>query len=375
MTDSNDRSDLPTRADPMDAAQIARAARAAMDGKVKPLGSLGRLEEVAVRLAVLQGTLTPSVDPARVIVFAADHGVAAEGVSAYPAAVTAQMVQGFVAGGAAVAVLAASQGVSLRAVDIGVDADLSAMADVVHAKVRRGSANLAIEAAMSHEELDAALQAGREAVVTAAEDGCRTLCLGEMGIANTTSAAVLTGVLTGSDAASVTGRGTGIDDERLQLKRSVVARAMARTQAHADDPLELLREAGGLEIAALVGAMMEAPAHRLVVLVDGYIVTAAALVALKIRPTVRDSLLFAHRSAEPGHAAALAACEAEPLLDLGLRLGEGSGAMLALPLLRAAVTILTDMATFTSAGVSGPADEPAAGPTAPTDPMDDATGS
>jgi len=332
------------------------AARAAMDAKTKPPGSLGRLEDVAVRLAVLQGTLTPGVDPARAIVFAADHGVAAEGVSAYPAAVTAQMMAGFVAGGAAVAVLAASLDVSLRAVDVGVDADLGGMDGVVHAKVRRGTANLAVGAAMTHEELDAALQVGREAVVEAAEDGCRTLCLGEMGIANTTSAAVLTGVLTGSDAAGVTGRGTGIDDERLALKRDVVARAMARAAEHADDPMELLREAGGLEIAALVGAIVEAPAHGLIVVIDGYIVTAAALVALAIRPTVRESLFFAHRSAEPGHVAALTACEAEPLLDLGMRLGEGSGAVLALPLLRAATTILTDMATFESAGVSGPTD-------------------
>ena len=329
-------------------------AQAAMDAKTKPQGSLGRLEDVAVRLSALQDSLTPAVDPARVVVFAADHGVAAEGVSAYPSAVTAEMMKGFVAGGAAVAALANAQGVSVRAVDVGVDADLSGLDGVVHAKVRCGSANLASDAAMTHEELDAALQVGREAVVQAASDRCRTLCLGEMGIANTTSAAILVGALTGSDADSVTGRGTGIDDARLAIKRRIVADALQRATPLTDDPMELLRQVGGLEIAALVGAIMEAPAHALLLVIDGYIVTAAALVALALRPSVHPWLVFAHRSAEPGHDIALAACRAEPLLDLRLRLGEGSGAVLALPLLRAAATILADMATFESAGVSGP---------------------
>jgi len=333
-------------------------AQAAMDAKTKPPGSLGRLETAAVRLSALQDTLTPQVDPARVIVFAADHGVAAEGVSAFPAAVTAEMMKGFVAGGAAVAVLAKAQDVSLRAVDVGVDADLSELDGVVHAKVRRGSGNLAREAAMTHEQLDAALQVGREAVVQAAEDGCRTLCLGEMGIANTTAAAILTGALTGHDATLVTGRGTGIDDARLALKQRIVADALTRAGSLAGDPMELLRQLGGLEIAALVGAMLEAPAHGLIIVVDGYIVTAAALLALALRPSVHPSLFFAHRSAEPGHDVALKAARAEPLLDLQLRLGEGSGAVLALPLLRAAATILADMATFESAGVSGPTDDP-----------------
>lgn len=329
------------------------ALRDALDAKTKPPGSLGRLEDLAVALGLAQRSPRPSVDPARIVVFAADHGVAGEGVSAFPAEVTAQMVGNFVAGGAAVAVLGRTADASLEVVDVGVAADLSALEGIVHDKVARGTANLRVAAAMTHEELDAALASGRRAVVRAAGAGARTLLLGEMGIANTTSAAVLTGLLCKGSADVVTGRGTGLGDAALGRKRDVVRDALGRLDGCARDPLECLREAGGLEIAALVGAMLEAPAHRLVVVVDGYIVTAAALVACRLRPEARRQLVFAHRSAEPGHDLALAALEAEPLLDLGLRLGEGSGAVLALPLLRAAAAVLADMATFADAGVSG----------------------
>lgn len=328
-------------------------ARAALDAKTKPPGSLGRLEDLAARLAVVQGTLEPSVDPARAIVFAADHGVADAGVSAFPKAVTAEMARNFARGGAAVCVIAAANGIEVRTVDVGVDADLSAVEGLVHEKVRRGTANLAHGAAMTHEDVDAALAVGRRAVVDAVEAGCRAVCLGEMGIGNTTSAAILTGALTGTGADVVTGRGTGVEGAAFEAKRALVAGVLARVAPLADDPLELLREAGGLEIAALVGAMMEAPAHGLATVVDGYIVTAAALVAVRLRPELRNTLFYAHRSAEPGHAAALEALGAEPMLDLGLRLGEGSGAVLALPLLRGAAAVLRDMATFESAGVSG----------------------
>ena len=336
-----------------DPATLERALRDALDAKTKPPGSLGRLEDLALALGLAQGTAEPMADPARIVVFAADHGVAADGVSAFPSEVTAQMVANFVAGGAAVSVLGAAANAALEVVDVGVAADLAGLAGVVHDKIANGTRNLRTEAAMTHEALDAALESGRRAVVRARDAGVRTLLLGEMGIANTTAAAVLTGLLANAPAETVTGRGTGLDDAALAAKRAVVGAALARLAGLVDDPLECLREAGGLEIAALAGAVLEAPAHRMVVVVDGYIVTAAALVACRLRPEARRQLVFAHRSAEPGHALALAALDAEPLLDLGLRLGEGSGAVLALPLLRAACTVLADMATFADAGVSG----------------------
>ena len=346
---------IPT-ADPApdDIDALARSLRAALDAKTKPPGSLGRLEVLAVGLGIARGSPRPVADPARIVVFAADHGVAADGVSAFPVEVTAQMVHNFVAGGAAVSVLGRSVGAELEVVDVGVASDISTLDGVVHDKVACGTDNLRLGAAMSHEMLDAALDCGRRAAVRASEAGVHTLLLGEMGIGNTTSAAVLTGVLCAAAAAEVTGRGTGLDDAALERKRAVVAEVLERLGAEAAaDPMECLREAGGLETAALVGAMLEAPAHRLIVVIDGYIVTSAALVACRLRPGVRRQLVFSHRSAEPGHARALAALEAEPLLDLGLRLGEGSGAVLALPLLRAACTVLSDMATFEEAGVSG----------------------
>jgi len=222
----------------------------------------------------------------------------------------------------------------------------------VHAKVANGTANLKLDAAMTHEQLDAALQVGREAVVRASEEGVRCLGLGEMGIANTTSAAILTGLLCDATSEQVTGRGTGVNAETLTIKQSLVEQVMKRLSSLNDDPMELLRQAGGLEIAAIVGAILEAPAHKMVVMVDGYIVTSAALLACRVRPSVRDNLVFAHQSAEPGHVIALQHLKAMPLLQLGMRLGEGSATALALPVLRGAVAILNDMASFADAGVS-----------------------
>lgn len=331
---------------------LVRAIRAALDAKTKPRGSLGRLEDLALDIGIAQKSATPMVDPARIVVFAADHGVTVEGISAFPAEVTAQMVANFVTGGAAVSVLVRTFDAALEVVDVGVSGDVSTLAGVVHDKVARGTANLRVEAAMSHEMLDLALQSGRQAVIRAIDSGTKTLLLGEMGIGNTTSAAVLTGLLCQASADAVTGRGTGVDDTALDLKRRVVTDAMARRIDIVDDPLECLREVGGLEVAALVGVMLEAPAHDLVIVIDGYIVTAAAVVACRLRPAARQQMIFAHRSVEPGHAVALESLSARPLLDLGLRLGEGSGAMLALPLMRAACDVLRDMATFEGADVS-----------------------
>lgn len=331
---------------------IQASAQSAIDNKTKPPGSLGQLEAIAVQLATVQNTLSPAVDPARVIVFGADHGVTDEGVSAFPAEVTIQMMANFAAGGAAVCVLSASANASLEVIDVGVNGDLSQFPSIVQQKVAMGTRNLAKSAAMSHEELDSALQVGREAVVRAAKEGMRCIALGEMGIGNTTSAAILTGLMCTPDAALVTGRGTGLSDEQMPVKQRVVAAAIARLCAMQDDPLECLREAGGLEIAALVGSMLEAPANKMPVIVDGFIVTAAALIACRIRPAVREVLFFAHQSAEVGHRVALETLNAKPLLQLDMRLGEGSAAALAIPLLRGAAAVMSDMASFADAGVS-----------------------
>lgn len=335
------------------AADVRRSIESAMDSKTKPPGSLGRLESLAVDLGVAEGMTRPVVDPARVIVFAGDHGVAADGVSAFPTEVTAQMCANFAGGGAAVAVLARSVGAGLEVVDVGVAADLTHIDGIVHAKVAHGTANFRHGPAMDQTGLDAAVEVGREAVRRAVADGQRLVALGEMGIGNTTSAAILIGLLTGSEAADVTGPGTGLDPKGLAVKQEVVAAALQRLAPLADDPASCLGHVGGLEVAALVGAVLESRSHRMPVLVDGFIVTAAALVACRMAPGVRRQLIFAHRSAEPGHRVALDALEAAPLLDLGMALGEGSGAALALPVLRAACDILADMATFKDAGVSG----------------------
>ncbi len=333
---------------------VAGAIRAELDHKTKPPHSLGRLETLAVELGVAQRSTSPTVDPARIVVFAGDHGVAADGVSAFPSEVTAQMCANFTSGGAAVAVLARAYGAALEVIDVGVASDISHIDGIVHAKVALGTDNLRTTAAIADDAMLAqALRVGRDATSRAVADGVRCLALGEMGIGNTTSAAVLTALLCNGDAHTVTGRGTGLDEDGLAAKRVIVEEAIRRCLPYAADPRECLRQAGGLELAALVGAMLEAPAHGLPVVIDGYIVTAAALVACRIHPAVRAQLIFAHRSMEPGHSLALSTLEAEPLLDLGLALGEGSGGALALSLMRAACAILRDMATFADAGVSG----------------------
>jgi nicotinate-nucleotide--dimethylbenzimidazole phosphoribosyltransferase len=327
-------------------------AQRVLDQKTKPVGSLGQIEHIAVQLCVLQNTLNPCVDPVRVLIFAADHGVSSEGVSLYPAAVTAQMMHNFAGGGAAICVLAKQIGASLKLIDVGVDADLSTLEGITHAKVRLGSGNIAIEDAMSEAELASALEVGRSAVKQAALDSIKALILGEMGIANTTAAAALQCALLGLPPEQVVGAGTGVTSGQLEHKRTVVARALAR--AGKCSAREALRKLGGLEIAALTGAILEAQAQRIPVLLDGFIVTAAALAANAISAAnPSHNLFFAHQSAEIGHQHALAELGAKPLLNLGLRLGEASGAALAFPLLRAAAAIVSEMASFESAGVDG----------------------
>lgn len=356
----------------------AATARRAIDAKTKPLGALGRLEDVAVQLAVLQQTLAPRVGRARVCVFAADHGIAAEGVSAYPRAVTAEMVRTFDRGNAAINVIAATGGVDVEIVDVGVDADLATLSRVRHEKVRAGSRNAVQEPALTHAELEAALEVGRAAARRAAAEGIDALGLGEMGIGNTTAAAALLSALTGEPAMRTVGRGTGVSDGVLEHKRAVVERALRRHAA--DDPsvpaLELMRRLGGLELAAIAGAAAEAADRRIAVVADGFIATVAILGAARAaddataRAALAAALFFAHASAEQGHGLAIEACraclqcEAQPLLALDMRLGEGSGAALAMPLLRAAAAVMRDMATFAAAGVSAGAHAAAHGGTA-----------
>lgn len=322
-----------------------------LDNLTKPPGSLGRLEALAVTLASQTGEAFPKVSPPGALVFAADHGVAAEGVSAFPQDVTGQMVANFVAGGAGISVFARQIGARLEVIDVGV-AGTVAGEGVVDAKVRPGTANMVEMDAMSRDEAVAAIEAGIRAAERAVDAGCRCLIVGEMGIANTTASSALLAVLTDSPVAGLIGRGTGIAQDRLVHKRSVIERALAARTPARDDPLDVLAKLGGLEIAAMAGAYLGGAARRVPLLVDGFIATVAALVACRLGTATRDYLIFGHRSREPGHAHALAALDAQPLLDLELCLGEGTGAALAFPLLDSACHMLAEMATFEGAGVT-----------------------
>jgi nicotinate-nucleotide--dimethylbenzimidazole phosphoribosyltransferase len=313
------------------------AARAVLDAKTKPRGSLGRLEELACRIAAIRGTPSPGPLRATIVVAAADHGVAAEGVSAYPQEVTRQMLANFDSGGAAVCVLARQAGAGLRVVDAGVGT---------------GTANLAEGPAMSRDRALELIAQGIALAGELADGGTGIVGLGEMGIANSTSASALCAVLLGVDPASICGRGAGLDDERLARKTAVVRRALEVNAPDPGDPLGALAALGGLEIAFLVGVAVGAAARGIVVLLDGFIVGAAALLAARLAPLAVDSMVAAHRSAEPGHSLVLDALGLEPLLDLGLRLGEGSGAALALPIVHSAVAVLEEMTTFEAAGVT-----------------------
>jgi nicotinate-nucleotide--dimethylbenzimidazole phosphoribosyltransferase len=320
----------------------------------KPAGSLGRLEDLSIRLAAMRGTLRPALRDRAVFVLAADHGVTEEGVSAYPREVTAQMVLNFLGGGAAINVLARMLGVRVVVADLGVDGDLPAHPELRDRKVRRGTASIARGPAMSPADAVAAIEAGRALVAEEHARGLDVACTGDMGIGNTTPSAALICHFTGLAPGQVVGRGTGVDDAGLERKRAAVGRALeVNGEALAGgDPLAVLAAIGGLEIAGLVGVILECAARRVPVVVDGFISGAAALAAAAIEPNARDYMLAGHRSLELGHAAALAGLGLRPLLDLEMRLGEGTGAVLALPLLEAAVALLNDMATFDSAAVS-----------------------
>ena len=324
----------------------------ALDQKTKPPGSLGRLEALAADLARIQRTLTPKVSRPHVVLFAADHGISSKNVSAYPREVTAQMVANFARGGAAICVLARAAGAGLEVIDVGVDADTSTLPGVVQDKLRQGSGDLSDCAALSTVELEHALKAGERAYQRARAAGCDLLALGEMGIGNTTVAAALLSALLHEPALKTTGAGSGVAGRALRHKREIISGALKRTATANHTPKELLGELGGSEIAALVGLILAAREGAIPLLVDGFIVTVAALCACRIDPAARRTLIFAHRSHERGHKLALQALAAEPLLDWQMRLGEASGAALAIPLCRAAACVLSEMATFASAAVS-----------------------
>lgn len=319
--------------------------------KTKPAGALDRIDALALQLALAQETTQPMVHPATALVFAADHGVSKSGVSAYPREVTAQMVLNFVRGGAAVCTFANAAGATVEIYDVGVDAEAFTQPGIHAVKIARGTEDIRHAAAMNAEQLDAALAIGAKALHDAVEGGARAVTIGEMGIGNTTSASALTAALLGLDAAEVVGPGTGVHGSALEAKVRAVRQAVARVEG-TTEPAALLRELGGFEIAAMTGACLAAVERRCVVVVDGFISGIAALYAMRMQPAVEKQLVWGHRSSEPGHSCVLRAVDAQPILELELRLGEGSGAMLALPILHAACLMLRDMATFEGAGVT-----------------------
>lgn len=331
--------------------EVVAAAEARQAQLTKPPGALGVLETVAVRLAGLQGREQPRVDTVHISIFAADHGVAAEGVSAFPQAVTAQMVQNFLAGGAAVSVLARELGARLEVVDVGVKTRF-VHPHLISQRAGDGTANSAVEAAMSHAQLQLALRAGADAAERAHASQADLFIGGEMGIANTTAATALYCALLDVPIDEATGAGTGLDASGMAHKRSVIGRILYLHAGSFSSALEVLRCVGGFEIAALTGAYLRAAQLGVPILVDGFISTAAALVALRFQPSVADWLILSHQSAEPGHRLALSEFAHPPLLDLGMRLGEGSGAAVAVPLLRLACAVHNQMATFSEAAIA-----------------------
>lgn len=339
------------RIGPLDAGAM-NAARARQDQLTKPQGSLGRLEELAIQIAGITGAARPRLRSPAVVVMAADHGIARRGVSAYPAEVTPQMVLNFLAGGAAINVLARHVGASVTVVDMGVAADLPPHPGLISRKLAYGSADISSEPAMSREQARAAVETGIEIVNQLLDAGSDLIATGDMGIGNTTASSAIVAALSGHPAAEVTGRGTGVDDAGLERKIALIEAALARHRPIPTDPIDLLARLGGFEIGGLAGVMLGAAARRTPVVIDGFISGAAALLACALAPAAQPYLIAAHRSVERGHAAIFEQLELRPLLDLGMRLGEGSGAALGLSLCQAACKLLDEMATFDEAGVA-----------------------
>ena len=325
-----------------------------IDQKTKPLGALGQLEQLALKIGLIQNSLSPQLKQPCIIVFAADHGLTAAGVSAFPQAVTAQMVGNFLAGGAAINVFAKQHGIELLIVDAGVNADLSAYPQLIHAKIAHGTANSINQPAMSAEQCQQALQTGADLVNRQWQAGCNCIGFGEMGIGNTAAAALIMQRLTGLPLSQCTGRGTGLNDSQLAQKIATLQQVLDR-HAHATDAFAVLQHFGGFEIAMMTGAYLQAAANGMTILVDGFITCAALLAAARLNPTVLDYCIYSHVSQEQGHQALLQHLNAQALLNLNMRLGEGSGIAVAYPLLQSAVAFLNEMASFAEAGVAGKA--------------------
>jgi nicotinate-nucleotide--dimethylbenzimidazole phosphoribosyltransferase len=324
----------------------------------KPPGSLGRLEEIACRLSAIQKTLHPTVEKRRIVIFAADHGVASEGVSAYPSEVTAQMVANFYSGGAAINAISKTVNAELHVVDIGVASNIpigniedNSNIRLINHKIRSGTNNMTYGPAMTESDLCMSLQTGLEIAQQAKEDGVTLIGLGEMGIGNTTAATAITAALTDLPPNQITGRGTGADDTTYKRKIEVIERSLKVNSPNKNDGLDVLRKVGGLEIAGLCGLCLGAAASGIAIVTDGFIATSAAAIAVRVCPTLASYIFASHLSQEPGHAALLNLIGLEPLLDLKMRLGEGTGAALAVGIIAASVAVFNEMATFKDAGV------------------------
>ncbi|MHB8056813.1 MAG: nicotinate-nucleotide--dimethylbenzimidazole phosphoribosyltransferase [Desulfuromonadaceae bacterium] len=339
------------RIKPVDS-DLLQQAQTRLDNKTKPPGSLGRLEEFARRMAAISGTEEPDLSKKVVFTFAGDHGVVEEGVSLYPKEVTSQMVFNFLAGGAGVNVLARHSGAEVRVVDVGVDYDFGDTPGMLHRKVARGTRNFTKGAAMTREETVAALQVGIDLADQCRAEGVGLVGTGEMGIGNTTPSSAIIAAISGKTVAEVTHRGTGIGDEALANKIRVIEAGLAINKPDPQDPLDVLAKVGGLEIAAIAGLVLGCAANAIPVVIDGFISTAGALIASELHPNVRDYIFAAHESVEIGHSFMLERIGAEPILDLNFRLGEGTGAALAMGLIDAGVKIMKEMATFEQAGVA-----------------------
>ncbi|KAA3648428.1 MAG: nicotinate-nucleotide--dimethylbenzimidazole phosphoribosyltransferase [Chloroflexi bacterium] len=328
-------------------------ARERQDTLTKPAGSLGRLEELSIQLAGITGEAQPKIDDKVIVVMAGDHGVVAEGVSTFPAEVTPQMVANMVYGGAAINVLSEQAGVRIALVDIGVAAEMIDHPKLINKKVAKGTMNMTQGPAMTEEQTLAAMTAGIEVVEAEIEKGLDILATGEMGIGNTTPSAAIAAVLTGQPVDVIVGRGTGVDDMGLERKQAAVQKAIDVNNPTAEDGFDVLMKVGGFEIAGLTGAILAAVAHKKPIVIDGFISTAAAMIAVQLEPKVGNYIIAGHQSQELGHELMVKWLGLEALLDLNMRLGEGSGAVLALHLVEAACRILSDMATFEEAGVAG----------------------
>lgn len=336
---------------PLDVA-LQDAAQANLDNKTKPLGSLGRLEEFARRVVAITGSLQPDTGKKIIFTFAGDHGVVEEGVSAFPKEVTPQMVLNFLAGGAGVNVLARHAGAEVRVVDVGVDHDFEPHPGLIIRKIAHGTKNLSVGPAMTRQEAVAALEAGIELAFRAKQEGAGMIATGEMGIGNTTPSSAIIAAFSGMKPRDLTHRGTGIDDAAMERKISAIERGLAVNRPDPADPLDVLAKVGGLEIAGIAGLVLGGAASRLPVVVDGFISTAGALIASEMNRYVKDYLFAAHESVEIGHRVMLERMGLEPILNLKMRLGEGTGAALAMGLIEAGVKILKEMASFAEAGVT-----------------------